>query len=69
MSRFTTLVCDRCGAHFPLEEQGSTLNRPVNKVEIEWYRRGTFKSEAEVCNPCLDLLLELWRNWRTLSGK
>lgn len=54
MASFTTLVCDRCGAQFPLEERGFTGERPVQKAK--WEFPMGYKEEKDLCTPCREQL-------------
>lgn len=60
MASFVTQVCDRCGAHFPLDPKHPSV-RPVQKITVS-YASG-IKSEKEMCGPCRDKFYEVIGNF------
>ncbi len=53
MVSFTTQICDRCKAHFPLKPNDFG-ERPVRKVKIEIHHG--MPTEKELCSACRDVL-------------
>ena len=64
MASFTTLVCDRCKAHFPLEDRGSSRDWPVRKIKVDLYNLSL--TEHELCEPCRKEIQGIFRQF--MSG-
>ena len=65
MASFTTQVCDRCRAHFPLEERPpSSRDWPVRKIKVDLHNLSL--TEHELCEPCRKEIQTIFRQF--MSG-